>query len=146
MKKLKVLVFVLVANMMGITSLACETLKDEDNYILEYATNSEFDLCDARYLAVCPGGLKHEMDGIGPASLIVNGETVFSVGYATQCKNCYETVISENSPYYHVYLGWYSTYNPGYKLYGEGVVLYTNVKYYNSNLANDPFFDVYLWL
>lgn len=95
-----------------------------------------------RYVPACshPSGI-HQMDGRGSGDVYVDGELVISEGYANQCVNCYEVIISEYNPryWYTTYLGWYGMWNPGYEVPAGIVRMYTDAIYYNDDIGDQDF-------
>lgn len=90
----------------------------------------------------CPNGDKHEMTGKGLGYAYYGSagskDLRISGGTATQCKNCYLVLITENNPFMvGVTWGNYATWNPGEPV-GTNVIMYTNSFGY-ANSFNDPF-------
>lgn len=99
----------------------------------------------------CPAtGQKHHMVGRGRGKAYKGAypSTDLQInGYCTQCRDCKLFIISEYEPLWADVksLGKYTSGNADYDLSNLATVYYTNDFWYNSSLANDPFFKSFAW-
>lgn len=97
------------------------------------------EMLEPRYYSTCPYGDKHIMRGRGTGMVYDENDVWQFTGAATQCKNCYLVLITENNPFQWScpYWGKYATWNPGYEV-SANVVMRTNFIGYIDD-KNDPY-------